>query len=476
MSNDFNNDRVPQNSIDETRKRKIENFKLNIDKEKALGETDNFDFDNGGGFSGYDLENFDEMPKKRPVDEINSYSNENVKERIARDSKKAIKQQRKEEIRRAKEKGKKNKRTFRFVWIVAVAILGIFLGQIFLVGVNDMLAINRTEESTVTVNIPDKASLNDIAKILHDNGIIDSISYFELYTSVTSSEEAFSQGTFVMRKNMDYEAIVNYLQSNVNRTDTVSITFSEGLNILEITEKLFAEGVVTDKEAFLNMCNSSEFDEDYEFLKNQDKKTERYYRLEGYLYPDTYEFYLNEDTDLTISRFISNYRKRVVYTKEKTSGYEKKVSIEQRAKDTGYTLDQIMTIASIIQAEALNKEDMYYISSVLHNRLKADVNEGVSMLGCDSTVFYPYRNKEDIPGDIRNTFKSTYDTYKILGLPAGAVCNPGMDAIEAAISPEDTNYLYFCHSAKTEDEPAKAYYATNLSDHNYNLYLAGLVD
>lgn len=138
-------------------------------------------------------------------------------------------------------------------------------------------------------------------------------------------------------------------------------------------------------------------------------------------------------------------------------------------------MDEIMIIASIIQAEAADVEDMYYVSSVLHNRLESHIDEGLSRLDCDSTVYYPYRSKSAVPEDMGD-YMSNYNTYNIYGLPAGAICNPSLDAIMAALYPYKTNYYYFCHSAPTEDSPSVAYYATNAEDHYQNLIEAGLVE
>ena len=132
--------------------------------------------------------------------------------------------------------------------------------------------------------------------------------------------------------------------------------------------------------------------------------------------------------------------------------------------DTKYSLDQVMTIASIIQAEAADKEDMYYISSILHNRLTADSSLGVSSLGLDSTKFYPYRSLEDVPENDRSTYKSRYDTYDRKGLPYGPICNPGMDAIIAALNPNSSDYYFFCHDSK-----GQACYGSTLEQQNANL-------
>ena len=134
---------------------------------------------------------------------------------------------------------------------------------------------------------------------------------------------------------------------------------------------------------------------------------------------------------------------------------------------TGYTADQVLTIASIIQAEAANRDDMYYISSILHNRLDYGEVYGVGQLNCDCTVYYPYRERTDVPENIRATYTSSYDTNTFNGLPPGPICNPGEEAIKAAIMPAESDYLYFCHDK--EENGSTPYYATTIEQHEANL-------
>ena len=213
------------------------------------------------------------------------------------------------------------------------------------------------------------------------------------------------------------------------------------------------------------MCASDKFDNDFSFLKAIKNGKDRYYKLEGYLYPDTYEFYKNEDAESTIYKFLNNYEMKLS-EKQDVSGYDKLMTVNKLIEDSGseYSLDEIMTIASIIQAEAADVDDMYNVSSILHNRLSADADMGVSNLGLDSTKFYPYRSALDVPKNEGKNYTSKYDTYNKSGLPAGPICNPGMDAILAAINPNDTGYYYFCH-----DKDGNAYYASTIYEHEANL-------
>lgn len=487
MSDDLHSNDELEKKLGTDRRKKVDDFNLNISD--ISDDYDDIIFpDDSEEYEDDENDNFS-VPSRQSDDDS---------ERSERDEEKRRKQALKAERKRKKKKAKKNGCVFKVVWTVLIVILGVFLAQFLLVGINDLLGVNRGEEETLIIQIPENADLDTVTEILLENGVISSESYFKLYANVTKSGFDFNQGAYEMKNNMDYEAIINYLQTNANRVDTVQLQITEGMTILEIADKLGENGVC-DKDEFLELCNSNEFDEDFTFLGTGRKNLSGvYYKLEGYLFPDTYEFYHGESAKTTIYRFLNNYEARVYYTKQrieitddnnngsaadtdsdsrKTKKYEK-LTIEEQAKKQGMTMDEVMILASMIQAEAASKEDMYIISSVFHNRLRTLESEGYTpygeyikgTLGSDPTMYYPYKQNT-----APENFESRYDTYKVEGLPAGPDCNPGMDAIEAAIYPASTNYYYFCHKAATEDSDAVPYYAATSSDHNYNMYLAGLI-
>ena len=437
MSNDNN-----FNSLEEQRRRKAESFRLNI--------SDNYDDDGVRGSS--------------EPEEISSYSGEDVKHQIARESKRSLKKIRKEEKRELKARNRRNRRVFRIAWLVSVAIIGSAIAVFLITGMNDLLAINRKDDNaTVTVDIPKDPTIDSVTEVLAKNSVIGEPDYFRMYATLTKSD-TFSQGSYELTKNMDYQAIISNLQGNSRRTDTVEVTIIEGMSVVEIADKLVEEKALSDKEDFLRLCSSTDFDKDFDFLSDIKNNSKRYYKLEGYLYPDKYEFYQNDDPKSIIYKLLNNYENRM-YQKQ-DFGYDKLYSVHKVMDkfETDYSLDEIMTIASIIQAEAANKEDMYYVSSILHNRLDADSSMGVSKLGLDSTKYYPYRSEEALPSDVSSNYKSRYDTYDSDGLPPGPICNPGMEAIKAALKPYDTSYYFFCH-----DKYGNAYYASTIYEHEANL-------
>ena len=437
MNNDNN-----INSLEEQRRRKADNFRLRIQ--------DDYDDEGESGYS-------DEP------EEISSYSGEDVKDQIARESKRSLKRKMKEEKRELRARNRRNRRIFRIAWLVSVAIVGAAIAMFLITGMNDLLAINRKDPAPVTVTIPKDPTVDSVPEVLAKSGVSGEPNYFKMYANATKSTQ-FTQGTYELTKNMDYQAIISNLQGNSRRTDTVEVTIIEGMSVVEIADKLVEEKAIADKDEFLKLCASDEFDDDFDFLKSIKNSSDRYYKLEGYLYPDKYEFYQNDDPRSVIYKLLNNFENRL-YQKQ-DFGYDKLYSVNKMLEisETPYSLDEILTIASIVQAEAADKEDMYYVSSILHNRLTADSSMGVSKLGLDSTKYYPYRSEDKLPEDTAKNYKSRYDTYDKEGLPPGPICNPGMEAIKAALKPYDTGYYFFCH-----DKYGNAYYASTNYEHEANL-------
>ncbi len=163
-------------------------------------------------------------------------------------------------------------------------------------------------------------------------------------------------------------------------------------------------------EDFLEAINSSDFD-NYDVIAPLATVTGKYYKLEGYLFPDTYDFYKGEEiVGSVVGKLVYNFQNKVE-------------SLMEDIQASGMTLDQIVTLASIIQREAANTQDMYNVSAVLHNRLDFGAQAGIYRLECDSTIYYPYHTAEDVPADGALPY-GNYNTYEIQGLPAGAICQP----------------------------------------------------
>ncbi|MBQ7295183.1 MAG: endolytic transglycosylase MltG [Clostridia bacterium] len=238
---------------------------------------------------------------------------------------------------------------------------------------------------------------------------------------------------------------------------TVTVTFPEGFTAVQIAERL-EENEVCNASRFLELTNDIAYIQSlpYSFIKEIENKQDRAFILEGYIFPDTYEFYRGESEEKALSRFLDNTERKL------TSEYR------QRAYELGYTLDRIITLASIVQEESYTADSVKNVASVLHNRLKSP---SFPRLQCDVTIHYI----NDYVADSKyistaDSYAEKYNTYKCEGLPVGAITNPGLAAIEAALYPAETDYFYF-----VTDSDWNYYYAETYAEHKKNCNAVGLV-
>ena len=234
---------------------------------------------------------------------------------------------------------------------------------------------------------------------------------------------------------------------------TVSITFTEGENLLDIAKKLEDNEVCTADDFLFEFNKNQGFD----FENDVDDNGDMFYRMEGYFYPDTYEFYVNDSAGNV--------------TKKLREQFEKKYkTVKAKIKKSGMSLNEVMTLASIVQLEAASEDEMPKVASVFLNRL--DDPDTYPMLQSDTTTNYiknVIKTEADNTASIEH-YTECYDTYKCKGLPAGPICNPGMAAINAVLEPKKTDYYYFCNNLKT----GETFYAKTLDEHEENLVKAGL--
>ena len=336
------------------------------------------------------------------------------------------KKEAKEHKKRNRVKARKNKRIFAFTWLAMVILVSLTLASYLIGGSNDFLGVDRTD-SEVEVTIPENVTQEQLTDILYKSHAIDKPEFFSLFCKFTTEMEYFEPGTYTIKTNYDYKQLVNTLQSGPDLGEEITVMFREGITVQQLAALLEENGLHTADE-ILEACNSSDYDS-YSDVAAITNTSDRYYKLEGYLFPDTYQFFENDTVESILDRFLNNF--------------ENKLTDEMRddIAKSGYTTDQIITLASIIQAEAADTEDMY-----------------------------PYKTANDAP----ECFVSSYSTYDNSGLPAGPICNPGLEAIKAAIYPSTSddcrNAYYFCH-----DSNGKAYYASTMDDHLVNLGYAGLL-
>lgn len=350
-------------------------------------------------------------------------------------------------------------RTF-YIAMVCVLVFTVTLSTIGINCINDAIALSASDEE-IEITIEENATTDEIIDLLKDNGLIR-VKWFSslfakfrgydkegIYYTVNGEKklQPYVGGTYYLSSSMGIEGMLNILLDNsASSEQTVSITFPEGYTIAQIVNRLEDYEVITDDKKFISAAN---YDYSYPFIDSKNMGVAL--KLEGYLFPDTYDMYVGESTSSIIKRFLDNFNEK----------WTDKYAV--RAKELGYTTNEILTIASIIQKEAAGSSQMADISSVIHNRLKKSMN--YPMLQCDSTANYVTNYLSDLLGENKaSTYLDKYDTSVCMGLPEGPICNPGIDAINAALYPSDTTYLYFCH-----DKSGNVYYASTDFEHQQNV-------
>lgn len=334
------------------------------------------------------------------------------------------------------------------VSVISVVLITALLSGIGIGCINDVLAINGTDEEIV-VTVPENASTSDVLGILKSSKLIHNKFFCKLFSDFRGySKSEYISGVYFLRTSMGLEGMLDELKGNVSFTsrETVSLSFPEGWSVQQIMEKLVKNEAIESDKKFLNALN---FEYSYSFITDNDEVVTN---LEGFMFPDTYEFFVGESASSVIRKFLDNFKNKW------TSEYQ------QRANALGLSVNEVITIASIIQKEAGNDEQMAGISAVIHNRLKRSVD--YPYIQCDSTANYVDKYITQIVGKGKeNSYKKYYDTSEKTGLPSGPICNPGEEAIAAALYPDETNTaLYFNH-----DDNGKIYYASNEVDFARNL-------
>lgn len=358
----------------------------------------------------------------------------------------------KKKKKKRKKKGKVNNSLFGGVILVVViltvslvlAVGGISIGM-------EYYGIGKTDED-IRFNIPAGSTNSEIADILVNEGVIKNKKLFMLALKI-EKPAAIYPGDITLQPSSGYSEIIENLSQMRESYKTVSITFTEGESLLEIANKL-EKNEVCSAEDFLFEFNKNQ---GYDFENDIDDNGDMFYRMEGYFCPDTYEFYVEDSASNVTKKLREQFEKK----------YE---TVKSKIKNSGMSLNEVMTLASIVQLEAASEGEMPKVASVFLNRL--DDPDTYPMLQSDTTTNYindVIKVEADNTASIEH-YTECYDTYKCKGLPAGPICNPGMAAINAVLDPKKTDYYYFCNNLKT----GETFYAKTLDEHEENLVKAGL--
>lgn len=313
--------------------------------------------------------------------------------------------------------------------------------------------VTAETEGAVTLVVESGDSTSDIADKLYEKGLITNKLVFSLMSKINGFDGAYVAGTHYLLKSYSYDELMFFLTLE---SATVAVTIPEGATYVQVKKILHKAGLTFDDAEFDQCMNSPDMFVDYDFISKIEINEERDYILAGYLYPDTYMFDVNAKPETIIRKFLNNMRNKL---------YDEYYT---RAKALKMSMDQVITLASIIQMETGKPLDMMYVSAVFHNRLKSK-DKSLRKFGSSATINYLVELKGEktslLHTDDQLAIDSPYNTYKHEGLPPGPICMPGIDAISAALYPEPgCGYYYFCATGD-----GGTAFATNLKAHQKNV-------
>lgn len=308
-------------------------------------------------------------------------------------------------------------------------------------------------ENDVIFKIPEGADNDKIADLLYENGIIKNKTLFKLALKIEKPQTIFP-GDITLKPSMGYAAVIEELATMRERMETVTITFTEGMNLLDVAN-LLEKNKVCKADDFLFEFNK---DQGFDFEKNLGVSKDAFYKMEGYFFPETYNFYVN-DTAYNVTKLVRTQFQSTM-----------NADLMRQVKESKFSLNQIITLASIVQMEAGSEAEMPKVASVFVNRMNDQTT--YPNLQSDTTTKYIDNviKKKAIDQSSVDFYTSVYDTYTCRGLPASPICNPGLAAIKAVLNPAKTDYYYFCNNLTT----GETFFARTLEEHNANLKKAGL--
>ena len=358
------------------------------------------------------------------------------------------------------------------IWLAIIVAIGVSLGRTLWLCCSDLMAFGKEPKQAV-ITITDDDTIDTISQKLGEKGLVRYPGLFKTFAELTGKAENISTGTFTLNARLDYNAMINGMTYYGASREEVEVMFPEGYTCAQIF-KLLEEN---------NVCTVAELEEyaangelgEYWFLEGVERGHK--YCLEGYLFPDTYQFYTNDEPGRVLEKFLDAFDARFTdIMKERLVAINEEFA--QRLANEGFdqayidahpiTIREAVIIASLIEKESAGGEESYDISSVIYNRL-TDSSQP-PYLNIDAALIYALdgnidpetgKSKPLTYDDLE--LDNPYNTYLYAGLTPGPISNPGQESLNAAVSPNDTNYYYYAldpstgehHFSKTYEEHLK---------------------
>ncbi len=321
-----------------------------------------------------------------------------------------------------------------WLWLVSIVLISVLIAFGIIVVGFDYLGIRMGVSGDIAVNIEQGMNAKQIAEELESEGAINNAFMFRIYSKLKNYESQYKYGVYTFGSELGYDDIASKLMNEGAKAESVTVTIPERATIDEMAEILQKNGICS-KSDFKNAVQHEDFN--YDFIKDIPAQSV-YYRLEGYLFPDTYDFFSYDSkacARLAVDKMLKTTEKRV-FTEENIN----------KAKDMGYSMHELLTMASVVELEASGSPaEMANVAAVFYNRLSWN---DAKLLGSSPTAEYPHGN-------------GRYDTNKYEGLPPGPLCSPSLNAVMASLNPtKDFKYTYF-----VTDANMKFYYRSSYNEH-----------
>lgn len=325
---------------------------------------------------------------------------------------------------------RKNKKFNWGIYIACVVLGSVVLASLGWLLANDLCSLNK-KDVTVTIEVTEGETLGQVARQLKQEGLINYKWFFKLYANITGDKKLIDPGSYELTSDMDYRALIrgmhDYEAAKLKQEGKVKVTIPEGYTVQETIELLASKGVGTVEE-LTDACANYPF-EDYTFLDSS--KLGDISRMEGFLYPDTHEFYTGKAV-LAIDTLLYAFQMQI------------SEQMQADIQKSGYSLSEIITMASMIEKESINDDaERKNIASVLYNRMNNSSGETAGFLQVDATIDYALKLQGKDHSSFTTSLDSPYNTYLHKGLPAGPICSPSLSSIKAAIYPNQTDYYFY---------------------------------
>ena len=354
------------------------------------------------------------------------------------------------------------------IWLAVIVAIGVSVGRLGWLCATDVLALGKAPMEVILTIEPDE-DIESVAQKLKDAGLIEYPKLFILFTEFTGKCENMLSGTVHFNQPnpddpesskmvYDYNALANSLSYKKAEKATVEVMIPEGYSCAQIFALLEEKGVCTAQELEVYAANG-ELD-DYWFLDGVERGHK--YSLEGFLFPDTYKFYVGDTPRRVLEKFLDAFNNRF------SDRLKEKYAMLNAQLDLDLSIRDVVIMASIVEKEKANDIEGYSIASVFYNRLTHSAS--YPYLNSDATLLYDveYYTGKGITNEQKAM--SPYNTYTHKGLPAGPIANPGLSSLDAALDPESTDYYYFVY-----DKNAKQHlFSKTLAEHQKKVKDLGL--